>query len=150
MQDIGKRRATRKAWDLRNREQRKFIKARNNWTRKCRILIKYGRCCVYCKTKELAILSIDHINDDGGQERKRSRKDFYRRLASDPRRDDLQILCMNCQYRKRVYGPDMSKWPAVTGSVDVNSLTAENERLKNDNMKLLTLISCLLIANRSA
>ena len=83
-----------------------------HWTRKSKVINKYGGFCVFCKTKELAILTIDHINDDGAKERESEKHSntFYRQLLNYPKRDDLQVLCISCQWRKQLYGPDMSKW----------------------------------------
>lgn len=69
----------------------------------------YGTNCP-CGESELAVLSIDHKFDTGADERRSNKKllgiHFYRLLAKSPIRDDLQVLCMNCQYRKRFYGPN--------------------------------------------
>lgn len=75
----------------------------------------YGSLCVGCGCNELAILTIDHVNDDGCLDRKLGSNRgivFYRKLLKQQRRVDLQILCSNCQSRKRYYGPDISTWPS--------------------------------------
>lgn len=75
---------------------------------------KYGGRCAVCGVTELAVLTIDHVNDDGAQERRdggSSGANFYKVLLSSERRDDLQVLCMNCNTRKRTYGPDLTTWP---------------------------------------
>lgn len=81
----------------------------------------YGGKCKnpQCNERDMAVLSMDHINDDGTQDRKadtRIKKAIYLHLLSEYRkshvlRADLQILCMNCQFRKRAYGRDFSLWP---------------------------------------
>ena len=87
---------------------------------KKRLMDYYGGRCVGCGTTELAILTIDHVNDDGKEERARikaiegvwgvSGAPWYQKLLLLPRRPDLQVLCWNCQRRKIAYGPDISKW----------------------------------------
>ncbi len=78
------------------------------------VLIKYGRSCINCKIDELAVLSIDHINDDGYKLKKYEREKLYwdlrKELEAGKKRFDLQVLCMNCQYRKRMYGKDFNTW----------------------------------------
>jgi hypothetical protein len=90
-----------------SKEQRKEY----HQTCKLQVIQKYGGECVYCHSNELAVLTIDHINDDGNKEknRKQSRK-FYYDLRISPLRNDLQILCGSCQLRKRIYGNDFSTW----------------------------------------
>src|SRR5258708_11774773 len=67
------------------------------------VINKYGGHCQGCGTDELAVLSIDHINDDGNLERNGRGGRIYWELKRNPLRDDLQVLCMNCQWRKRLY-----------------------------------------------
>lgn len=55
-------------------------------------------------------LSIDHINNDEAEERKRlykknvgfSANTFYRRLINNNYPEGYQVLCMNCQWIKRL------------------------------------------------
>lgn len=75
---------------------------------KIRLLKKYGGRCVGCGETELAVLTIDHVNDDGAADRKKpgyKGSGRYARLLKEPQRADLQVLCHNCQWRKRTYGP---------------------------------------------
>jgi hypothetical protein len=76
------------------------------------VLKKYGGKCAFCGIDEKAVLSIDHINNDGYKDRQLSRKlgvhnqyeILKRDLQNEIKRDDLQVLCMNCQFRKKIYG----------------------------------------------
>ena len=79
---------------------------------KIKVLSLYGGCCANpnCKITEVGVLSIDHINNDGSLERGRSGQSIYRKLINKPKRSDLQVLCLNCQFRKRLYGNDFSTW----------------------------------------
>lgn len=74
---------------------------------------RYGGECIVCGEDELAVLTFDHVNDDGAEERKREAGGIalYRRLLNlSAKRKDLQVMCFNCQYRKRTYGRDVSLW----------------------------------------
>jgi len=84
----------------------------------------YGGKCAFCGEDDFVVLSIDHINDDGVKERKKLDKknrntgwDFYRYLIKQPKRDDLQVLCFNCQRRKIWYGRDFSKWEVLSETI---------------------------------
>ena len=62
----------------------------------------YGNKCICCGTKDLDVLSIDHINDDGYKHRKQvgSGATFYRWIIKNNFPPDLQILCWNCNIKK--------------------------------------------------
>jgi len=84
---------------------------------KLEVMLKYGGNCVACGETDLATLSIDHINNDGYEKRKNGEDNavnagymFYLELRDNPKRNDLQCLCMNCQFKKRAYGPDFTQW----------------------------------------
>ncbi len=108
-------------------------KQRQDYHQKCRLIVlkKYGDKCVYCGEDELAVLTIDHINNDGSKDkyRNQSRK-FYYELRNMPIRDDLQILCHNCQWRKIAYGNDFSKWNDCKKSttIDVKPIRNYNKK----------------------
>lgn len=74
----------------------------------------YGGKCVGCGEKELAVLSLDHINNDGNKDRANNKhahgNNIYRSVIKF-KRDDLQCLCLNCQWRKKAYGDDITSWP---------------------------------------
>ena len=83
---------------------------------KRQLIERYGGRCVACGISELAVLSLDHVNDDGAEEKRRLNKrgySWYYHLLAEPTRDDLQVLCLNCQYRKRNYGKNIALWPLV-------------------------------------
>lgn len=77
------------------------------------VIDMYGGECAGCGFSDIACLSIDHINGDGYRERKTIEGyKFYRHLLKTPRRIDLRVLCMNCQFMARAYGSDVRKWPS--------------------------------------
>lgn len=80
------------------------------------LIERYGGRCVACGCEEMAVLSLDHINDDGHEEKRSTGKrgfSWYTHVLRQPLRDDLQVLCMSCQYRKRNYGKDFATWPVT-------------------------------------
>ncbi len=62
--------------------------------------------CSCCSLTELEFLCLDHINNDGKEDRKKwglgSR--FYRMLKRENYPPYLQVLCFNCNFAKSVYG----------------------------------------------
>lgn len=70
-----------------------------------------GFMCNCCDETIKEFLSLDHINNNGAEERKKnlggqnqSGTKFYRWLKQNkfPRKEDYQILCMNCNTGKRL------------------------------------------------
>ena len=117
--------AKRKAYNdkIRPREQEK--RRVTNQRRKMAAFKAYGGCeCKWCGDTEMLALSIDHINNDGQKHRedirlggrprldgKRSYKPcggsaFYYWLERHnyPKELNLQVLCMSCQFIKRLNG----------------------------------------------
>lgn len=64
----------------------------------------YGGKCVSCGFADHRALQLDHINDDGHKDRnqygRRGGFALYQRLVLDGKRDDLQLLCANCNTMK--------------------------------------------------
>jgi ribosomal protein L44E len=59
--------------------------------------------CGNCHCSDIDVLTIDHINNDGAKQRMNGMRDgnnLYRELSKVPKRNDLQVLCANCQWRK--------------------------------------------------
>lgn len=72
------------------------------YKRQC--LAEYGSTCRCCGETELSFLSLDHIFDNGRHEKRGFA--FYLELkrTNYPRKNELQVLCMNCQLGKRING----------------------------------------------
>lgn len=69
----------------------------------------YGGCiCLCCGEKELMFLSLDHVFNDGSVERRKlGGKRGYPiyalwRARNYPDKDRYQVLCMNCQFGKKL------------------------------------------------
>lgn len=88
---------------------------RNYTITKAKVMEKYGGACIACGSVSIHELCIDHINDDGNEERRQldgiRGQQFYCKLLRDPKRSDLQVLCFNHNHLKRILGPDIASWP---------------------------------------
>lgn len=69
--------------------------------RRNQVLKKYGGACRCCGITEPRWLSIEHRDQNGSEERKRNPQfvgsSRYYTLAREPKRDDLELACFNCQ-----------------------------------------------------
>ncbi len=65
----------------------------------------YGRICNCCGEIEQVFLTIDHVNNDGSEDRKMNYigHRLYQKIVTENFPDKYQILCMNCNWAKR-YG----------------------------------------------
>ncbi len=96
------------------RKRNKFEKKAYNkaYGRKMKIEVisaySQGECkCVSCGESRLDCLSIDHVNNDGYKHRKAigltgGGSRFYRWLKNNNFPLGYQVLCMNCQFIKRM------------------------------------------------
>lgn len=70
---------------------------------KDRVFIKYGLTCARCGFYDRRALTLDHVLNNGAEERKAiGERGVYRRSLLDEFTDEYQVLCMNCQFIKRV------------------------------------------------
>ena len=67
------------------------------------VIDKYGGICTCCGESNFAFLTIDHVNNDGSLERMPS-KSWFLKLRRESRREDLQVLCWNCNMAKFHFG----------------------------------------------
>lgn len=84
----------------------KTIVYRDNLREK--VLQKYARNsiieCEICGENDVIVLTLDHINRDGNKERSEYghyMQAYYRRLLEEDR-DDIRILCRNCNLREHM------------------------------------------------
>ena len=79
--------------ELRKINKEKVIKHYSNNTMKC----------CHCGNSDLRVLSIDHINGNGYEHRKKvhSGSPFYQWIIQNDYPKGFQVLCMNCQFIKR-------------------------------------------------
>lgn len=103
---------SKKENDARYREKnREKIKEYNKIRRrgfKEVVLNRYGKSCVLCGFNDIRALQIDHINNDGAQERKAlggqnfSGWRFYEHLIKNDLPEGYQTLCANCNMIKQL------------------------------------------------
>lgn len=87
-------------------KNKKRTKTRYHKLRMAAIEAYGGYRCKCCGEIEQAFLSIDHINGGGTQHRKQVGKGaaFYRWLEKNSYPPEFQVLCMNCQFGRRICG----------------------------------------------
>lgn len=81
-------------------KQRIIDRKRNNRiNRRKEIFNHYGNKCSVCGFDDIRALAIDHVNNNGAEERRkwRGKMDFfYKKIIDDGFPSDYQILCANC------------------------------------------------------
>jgi len=107
-------RAYHNAWAEKNREHLRayYQQYHINYTKrdKLRIIEHYSPNleCNHCGFNDIRALSIDHKNSDGWKERKdMSGYTLYKSIINNGYPDRYQVLCMNCQFIKRV---ELGEW----------------------------------------
>lgn len=87
---------------------------------KAAFIAKYGGACRCCGETESEFLALDHVNNDGAEERKLFfNETIIRRLVRAEKIDlNYQILCMNCNFSKGRFGycPHKIKANFLTGA----------------------------------
>lgn len=92
----------KQSWVERNREKSRASGRASYRSLRLEAIAHYGGRCVCCGEDEVAFLALDHVNDDGAEQR-REHGTGYSFLRSLKRRgwpDDIQILCHNCNIAK--------------------------------------------------
>ena len=95
-----------RAWHKENRERSKAKSKRFNAALKTEVLEHYGNVCVCCGESVSQFLTLDHINNDGAEQRKTtgSGTNFYLWAKRSGYPDDLEVLCFNCNCGRQVNG----------------------------------------------
>lgn len=95
---------TLKEWKANNRDWYNSTELKRNRRLKEQTLTHYSNdklSCVICGESRLDCLSIDHINGNGTEHRRklgRNGNSFYRWLKGNNYPDGYRTLCMNCQF----------------------------------------------------
>ena len=102
----------KKASDARYREKnRAILNAKTTLSRrefKRKVFEHYGNQCAYCHFKDIRALQIDHISNNGAEERKSlggknfSGWIFYKHLIDNQYPAGYQTLCANCNMIKQL------------------------------------------------
>ena len=98
-------------WQRRNPQKIAVLGKAYRLRLKENILKHYGSKCACCGETHIEFLTLDHINNDGNEQRRklfgRNRSvgvQFYAWVRRNNYPDDLQILCWNCNQAKAFYG----------------------------------------------
>ena len=70
------------------------------------ILAGYGAVCARCKETDKRVLEIDHMKDNGAEERRKFKRNYNKLHKSIIKRnfpkDEYQLLCKNCNWLKEL------------------------------------------------
>jgi hypothetical protein len=89
---------------LRAANPEKYRKHANdcNKRQKDKVFDIYGRICAVCGFGDIRALTLDHVLNNGAEERDMiGERGVYRRSILPEYRHEYQTLCMNCQFIKR-------------------------------------------------
>lgn len=87
---------------------RKYMKeyhATNKAKYKKLVFDHYGWSCNCCSEKTIEFLSIDHVYGGGSKQRRENNirgLKLYKKIISENYPDEYQILCMNCNFGKKI------------------------------------------------
>lgn len=103
-----KQKEYQKIYNVKNKKIRaeKAIEYRDKL--KYKVLAHYGQKCNCCGEIMLKFLTIDHVNNDGNKDRQGKNKYrisgwfLYKKIIKENFPDTYQILCMNCNFGKRM------------------------------------------------
>lgn len=85
----------------------KILQKQRDQHRKSRqkMVALYGGMCVCCGEKNWEFLAIDHVNNDGAEDRRITKpSEYYKRFLTGIRLPGFQVLCHNCNSAKGYYG----------------------------------------------
>lgn len=96
-----------KVYFKKNRERINERTSKLRIKRRLQLLSKLGKKCVWCGESRIHFLQFDHVNNDGGKERREhNQRGMTVYLMNDYLRENLdinrlQILCANCNFKKQ-------------------------------------------------
>jgi hypothetical protein len=98
-----KKRDAMKLWRQKNPEKSKEQSRNAKKNLKDKVFAAYGCKCTICGFNDLRALTLDHVKNNGSEERKiYGERGVYNRSLILENKHEYQILCMNCQFIKRV------------------------------------------------
>lgn len=106
------RAASLKNWYQRHKEEQQDRAKKAQRELRLKVIMHYGGRCAFCGDSNINHLSIDHINNDGAEHRRKlfgegrsaSGSKMYRWLASNNFPEGFQVLCHTHNSEKGFYG----------------------------------------------
>lgn len=95
-------------WANQTEEQKQACRDRNTereQAQKFLVLSHYSNgslVCTHCGIADIDVLSLDHINGGGTQQRMQYGSHTYRWVINNAFPDGFQVLCFNCNWKKRI------------------------------------------------
>jgi hypothetical protein len=84
------------------KERQSVLDYERRWRGKVAVITAYGGCCAVCGISNIQYLTIDHIDNNGAEHRRKVMGDpkqagwnFYRWLMNNNYPDGFQVLCYN-------------------------------------------------------
>jgi len=76
-----------------------------------KIFETFGHCCAICGFSDKRALSLDHVFNNGAEERRLlSIRVIYRRSLLPENQHQYRMLCMNCQFVERHKANRQNQW----------------------------------------
>ena len=111
--------------------------ARYNF-RKSAVIFSYGNVCIQCQEDDYDKLTIDYINGNSKQHRKKLHNNIYEWLYNNPiNKNVYQVLCYNCNYNKNTIYKD--KYALRDKNKVINNYGGYCVECKEDKIELLTI-----------
>ena len=76
-----------------------------NQEQKLKVMTHYSNGspeCKFCGIVDIDVLTLDHINGGGNQHKKVTKSHTYRWIINNDFPDGFQVLCFNCNWKKRI------------------------------------------------
>ena len=93
------------------------------------VIEKYGGVCVCCPENRWQFLTIDHRDRNGGEERKKlygsqngNSYKWFLKLRREPIREDLRVLCYNCNNAIHIFGVCPHEQERNQGSISAGGI----------------------------
>ena len=69
------------------------------------VYLAYGKKCALCGEEDEIVLTIDHVNNNGKEEREifKSTQQILLKIKRENYPSDYQLLCRNCNWRKHIF-----------------------------------------------
>jgi hypothetical protein len=100
------------AWRKKNPKKESLLKQKHNEKIKTKVIQAYSKSgevkCDWCGFSDIRALCIDHVNNNGAEERRRLKdktfagRNFYKWLIDNNFPEGYQILCANCNLIKEI------------------------------------------------